>query len=157
MTTTTQHKNFQLLAGFFNQSLSATQNSVNTFLSIQTEANYDLMKAALNQKQTDIYTTNNQFRILVSASDGTVVYDGSKIDSNSTTSNNTFDNFTNKRINENHNTRPEIMVATLNSSGTGLSSRYSSSVSRNLLYNAYRLGSSVNENVGTYRCSITSA
>jgi hypothetical protein len=110
------------------------------------------MRTALNNQQTAIFTTTNQFRILVSASDGTVAYDGSKSDTS-----NTFSNFNNKSINDNHNTRPEIMVATLNSSGTGLAARYSSSVSRNLLYNACRLGSSVNENVGTYRCSIYSA
>jgi hypothetical protein len=150
--TTTQNNNFQLLAGYLNSSLSSTQNSVNTFFSSQTETNYNLMRTALNDQQTAIYTPVNQFRILVSASDGTVAYDGSINDDT-----NTFSNFLNKTINDNHNTRPEIMVATLNSSGTGLAARYSSSVAKNLLYNANRLGSSVNENVGTYRCSITSA
>ena len=123
------------------------QDLVNIFLHDVTSDNYAAMKSQLDSAQAAYITDANDLRILVALSDGTVVYDGSK-------SNNTYQNMLSKLINENHNTRPEIMLCILNSSGSGQTTRHSSSLNKNLLYNALRLGSSVNENVGTYRVSI---
>ena len=112
-----------------------------------TSDNYAAMKSQLERAQAVYRTVANNLRILVALSDGTVAYDSSK-------SNNTYENMLSKLINENHNTRPEIMLCVLNSSGTGQSKRHSSSLHKDLLYIALRLGSSVNENLGTYRVSI---
>jgi len=147
--------NYQQLATSLQDSLLFTdansaitvQNLVNTFLRSVSSANYLPMVTQLNA--SIVASGVASFRLLVTTSDGTVAYDISKGAAN------TYDNFLDKTINENHNTRPEILLAVLNSTGTGLSERYSSSSGSKLIHNALRLGSSVNANLGTYRASLT--
>jgi len=93
-------------------------------------------------------------KILLCLDDGTVIVDTSK------TTYNIFQNYLNKfnpngtsgyAINENHASRPEIQLATLSTSGVGWSSRFSSSDGILYTYYAIRLGTSVNNNLGTIR------
>jgi hypothetical protein len=84
--------------------------------------------------------------ILVALDDGTVIYDSGKT--------NTFASYITKTINENHNTRPEILNATLSSSGTGYSRRYSSSAKAIRQYYAVRVGGSPQSNIGTIRIAL---
>jgi hypothetical protein len=56
-------------------------------------------------------------------------------------------------INENHNTRPEMLLALLSSTGTGFAQRYSTSTQNQVLYYAVRLGTTPEANVGTLRIS----
>lgn len=95
---------------------------------------------------------SNGERFLLSIDDGTVAFDTSK-----TTLVNTYVSFNSKEINENHNTRPEILLATLSSSGIGVSRRYSSSVGNYLQYAAERFGNSTEQNLGTARMSYPEA
>jgi hypothetical protein len=57
-------------------------------------------------------------------------------------------------INENHMSRPEILVALLSNNGIGYASRYSTSVNANLFYLAQRVGLSTEEPVGFIRISV---
>jgi hypothetical protein len=133
----------------YSTSGSTVQNRVQSFLSALTEATYTPMVAALADASNNLASgANASLRILLAIDDGTVAYDSSK------GANNTFANFSAKTINENHNTRPEILVAILGNSGVGLSNRYSSSVSSFLKYQATRLGASTQTNGGTFRLSL---
>jgi hypothetical protein len=57
-------------------------------------------------------------------------------------------------INENHMSRPEIMLATLGNNGVGYSKRYSSSSNAYLQYVAYRVGNSTEVPSGCIRASV---
>lgn len=106
----------------------------------------DALNAAWNAYKV---SPNDGFRILLAIDDGTVAYDSSKGASN------TWANFVANTVNSsNHNTRPEIMVAILGSSGVGISDRYSRSVGAFEKYQANRLGSSTQANLGTYRVNL---
>jgi hypothetical protein len=147
--------NFQNLSTLSNAVLTSVdvnttpiQDLINDFLKTNLKSNYLSMVSGIDAAV--IALNYSSLRVLISRSDGTVIYETGKT--------NDWDDNTNKPvfINENHNTRPEIMVATLNTSGSAQSKRFSISTSTNLLYNALRLGSSVNENIGTFRVSINS-
>jgi len=57
-------------------------------------------------------------------------------------------------INENHNTRPEMLIALLSNSGIGYAKRFSSTLGYNNLYLAQRIGNFAEENVGSIRLSV---
>lgn len=57
-------------------------------------------------------------------------------------------------INENHNTRPEILLALLSSGGVGFANRYSSSTSSVNAYYAIRFGTVTEANIGTVRVNV---
>jgi hypothetical protein len=57
-------------------------------------------------------------------------------------------------INENHNTRPEILLALLSSGGVGFANRYSSSTSSVNAYYAIRFGTVSEANIGTVRVNV---
>ena len=84
-------------------------------------------------------------KILLALDDGTVIVDTSK------GAQNTLQNYKDKKINENHNSRPEIMNAVLNSSGVASAVRFSSSSTDVFQYYAVRLGNSPQANLGTIR------
>jgi len=101
------------------------------------------------------------FRILITESDGTTAYDSSKSDSANVFTNvgkialragSTTDSA--YVINENHNTRPEIMQALQSSDGYGSSLRYSKSVDDVLQYYVLRVGNAQGVPVGCVRGSI---
>lgn len=129
---------------------NTVQNLVQEFLTRQTETTYDSMRNALTASHNAYKVSpNDGFRILLVIDDGTVAYDSSKGASN------TWANYIANTINSsNHNTRPEIMVAVLGSTGVGLSDRYSRSVGAFEKYQANRLGSSTQANLGTYRVNL---
>jgi hypothetical protein len=93
-------------------------------------------------------TTIEGLRVLISTPDGTVAYDSSK------TTTNTFNNYKSSIIGENHNTRPEMLVALLGTSGVGNSQRLSRTTSEKTLYHAERIGTSTSNPVGFSRVSI---
>lgn len=129
---------------------SPVQNLVQIFLTNMTEPTYNSMRDALNASDKAYNVSpNNGFRIVLIIDDGTVAYDSYKGAAN------TWANFQNNTINSsNHNTRPEVMVAILGSSGVGISDRYSKSLGVFEKYQATRLGSSTQNNLGTYRVSL---
>lgn len=111
----------------------------------RSEANYNAVVAYGNtaSQQTGL-------RVLITLPDGTVVYDSSRPERN------TYANFLAKTVNENHNTRPEIMMAQLSLDGIGVAQRYSSSVNALQTYVALRVTLKqkyYTNNVGTIRFS----
>jgi hypothetical protein len=128
-------------------------NLIQTFLVTISSVTYTPMVTALDEAVASIQASagNSSFRVLLAIDDGSVAYDSSKGAAN------TFANFTDasgNKINENHNTRPEIMVAILGNSGVGLSNRYSRTSVAFLKYQASRLGASTQSNLGTFRVSL---
>lgn len=101
------------------------------------------------------------FRVIVTESDGTIAYDSSKSASANKFSNigrialktgSTTDSA--YVINENHNTRPEILQALQSEAGTGSSLRYSKTVEAALQYSVLRVGNAFNVPVGCIRASM---
>jgi hypothetical protein len=130
------------------------QNRLQTFLTDPNETTYNSMTLAVRSAQVALATGDNaSLRSLVAAADGRVAWDSTKT--------NTWTNYRNadgapgvgSAIGENHNTRPEIMLAVLSSSGVGLSDRFSTTTSGSQKYQATRLGDSTNSNLGTFRLS----
>jgi len=90
-------------------------------------------------------------KILLALDDGTVIVDTSKDNTV-----NTYSNFTDGSVNVNHNSRPEIINALLNSSGVSSSVRFSTSTSSSFQYYAVRLGNSPQAPLGTIRIAFQS-
>jgi hypothetical protein len=86
-------------------------------------------------------------RLVITLPDGTVVIDTAK------TTKNTYANYQNKLINENHNTRIAILNAQLQTSGIGYETKYSTTDKKSENYLARRLGAYLN-NSGTARLSV---
>lgn len=84
-------------------------------------------------------------RIVLTESDGTVV-----IDTSST--NNTYDNWINGTINESHNSRVAILATQLFECGVGYETKFSNSVGTDQAYIGIRLGNYLN-NPGSIRIS----
>ena len=137
----TSDASFTTVTTFLNYPYTAntTVNSV----AIDASGNYDNLVAFLASQVISAAGMN----ILLSLDDGTVIYDSTK-------TTNIITNYGAKSINENHNTRPEILNATLSSSGVGTARRFSSSSKAWLQYYALRLGHSPQENMGTLRVSV---
>jgi len=124
--------------------------------------NYDALVTFFNQTKflpdgfldTANDLSNNGIKYLLALDDGTVIIDTGK----SKSENNTIDDYIAKSVNlDNHNTRPEILQATLSSSGVGSAERFSSSNGSSYQYYAVRLGNSVNGNIGTLRVAYNKA
>ena len=88
------------------------------------------------------------FRLMVTLPDGTVAFDSGKGDKN------TWANFKDKAINENHNSRAAIMTALLSTDGNGIEKKLSTSSGTNEIYHAFRMGLSSTEAVGVMRLSL---
>ena len=148
---------------FLDYAMSQIMKSVNfslmTFLGSQTETNYNKLIEELNNAQDAIVmadisnnlggTSRTQYKLryLIALDDGTVIADSSR-------ATNTFTNFRAKTINENHHSRPEMLMSLLSTSGVGYANRYSSSVNAKLLYLSNRIGIMAQDNVGTVRLSV---
>lgn len=112
------------------------------FISANPDIESHLTNAASSQSgYTSAYSlvssyasTHSGLRILITLADGTVLMDTSK------GSNNTFSNFDNKAINENHNTRSAMLQALLSKSGEGFEEKLSSSTNQTETYQAVRTG-----------------
>lgn len=87
-------------------------------------------------------------RVLISETDGNVIVDSSK-----PRSVNTYENWKNKTIGENHNTRVSIMYAQLNENGVGYETKISTTTGTFQKYVAIRLGRYL-DNTGTIRWSV---
>lgn len=97
--------------------------------------------------------SNNGLRLLLALDDGTVAIDSGRSQTGAGTTGNSFANYAAKGINENHNTRPEILQATLSSSGVGTSLRFSTTTNQLVQNYAVRLGNTTDGNRGTLRIS----
>jgi hypothetical protein len=93
-------------------------------------------------------------RLLIALADGTVVVDTSKLDDPTTTLpvGNSFKHFTNKTVNENHNSRIAILDSQLHVCGVGVETKVSTTDHTKESYVAIRLGAHLN-NSGTARLS----
>jgi Flp pilus assembly protein TadG len=108
--------------------------------------NYNNLKNYLIEIASANTSGGKTCKILLALDDGTVIIDTSK------PANNTIEKYADKQVNsDNHNTRPEIMNAVLNSSGVASALRFSSSSSSAFQYYAVRLGNSTQSNLGTIR------
>ena len=145
-------------------------NLLQKFLISVNQASYDPLVLAVFAA-VNAYSSTSKPRALITIDDGSVVLDTSKL-----IANHTWSNFSNKIkigatgvassisltagtaggnvINENHQSRPEILLALLSNNGTAFSKRYSTSVSANLLYYAIRMGLTVEQPEGIFRISI---
>jgi hypothetical protein len=96
-------------------------------------------------------------RVVVTLSDGQVVLDTAK---GTTTVNgasvevNSFANFKDKKINENHNSRVAILTALLSNAGTGYEEKFSTTELKFEAYHAQRMGASPSDALGVVRVSV---
>jgi len=159
------------------------QNTLETFLNDITQSNYGLLVSAIAGAQNYITNNNNSnLRVLVAIDDGSVAIDTSKTNlnlfanfsnkikissstvnaSNAVTVDGTSTNAATLTIgtaggnviNENHMTRPEVLLACLSNSGIGFSSRYSTSIGGYNYYLCQRLGFSTEQPLGYIRLSV---
>ena len=114
------------------------------------EANWDRMHAAIQHFMNTETVQNSHvgLRVMVTLADGQVAYDSKKT--------NTWANFQNKSINENHNSRLAIMSALLGNLGMGYEVKYSTTDGYNEAYHAQRMGPSSHNGLGCIRVSIRS-
>lgn len=139
------------IMSYRNSTGDRVQNKMQKFLETYTETSYDELKNILAEAINNLKTgDNDSLRVLLAIDDGTVAFDTSK-----PRENNTFANFNNNVVNSsNHNTRPEVLVATLGNSGVGVSERYSKSLGTFQKYQANRIGGYAQSNLGTFRVSL---
>ena len=114
----------------------------NKLNNVTNQATYAVLLAEANATATLIANG----RVVVTLPDGTVVVDTSK------GANNTYTNFIDKAINENHNTRVAILDAQIYDCGVGLETKTSSSTGVQEVYLAKRLGAYL-DSAGTVRLS----
>ena len=165
-----------------NNIAGTTQNLLNKFLTSVSDINYQSMYYAVVAAQYNVgNASSSKLRILVTIDDGTVAIDTSKTTNfyinfskkitiaSSTVNNNnqvnvngtstdtatlTIGTAGGNNINENHMSRPELLLACLSNSGVGFSSRYSTSVANNNLYLCQRVGLTTEEPNGYIRLSV---
>jgi len=139
------------IMSYRNSTGDRVQNKMQKFLESFTENAYDELKDILGEAVNNFKNgDNNSLRILLAIDDGTVAFDTSR-----EREKNTFSNFNNNLVNSsNHNTRPEVLVATLGNSGVGVSERYSKSLGTFQKYQANRIGGYAQSNLGTFRVSL---
>jgi len=159
------------------------QNTLETFLNEVNTINYAKLVSAIEGAQNYISGTspNSNLRVLVAIDDGSVAIDTSKStnqyvnfnnkikiasstvnSSNAVTVNGTSTNAAivtigtagGNNINENHMSRPEVLLSCLSNSGIGFSARYSSSLGGFNYYLCQRLGFSTEQPLGYIRLSV---
>ena len=121
---------------YFDATKCSTLTSDGTFYSAgsNTWVNF-INKIKIAQHGTKVLTTSNQLTITNSATMTVGTAGGNN-------------------INENHHTRPEMLLALLSSNGTGFAQRFSTSSQDFLLYYAVRLGTVTELNYGSVRISV---
>jgi len=146
-----------------NTSVTKTiQSFIDTYLNAISSNNYTTLQNALKQYKTDNESTAASgvgLRLLITHDDGGVAFDvnsamSSGLDASFSTIGVVNTSTGKYYINENHMSRPEIMLATLSNNGVGYSKRYSSSSSAYLQYVAYRVGNSTEVPSGCIRASV---
>jgi hypothetical protein len=120
---------------------------------VKDQATYALLLKFARVVATDPKLANG--RLIVALSDGTVVVDTSKPDdpTNTAKQGNSFKHFTDKTVNENHNTRIAILDSQLHVCGVGVETKLSTTDNKKESYVAIRLGVHLN-NSGTARLSV---
>jgi hypothetical protein len=109
--------------------------------------------AAVTFTISAIVTAGTTYTVSTAATAATAVTDRSASLSTNTL---TVGSAGGNNINENHMSRPELLLACLSNSGTGYSSRYSSSVGGNNVYLCQRVGLTTEEPNGFIRLSVPS-
>jgi hypothetical protein len=157
---------YQALSNTLHPNVAALEAAVNAVL---TAANPAAKETAYNAMVTQIETVlfpgiGSSPRLLLTESDGTVIYDSAQIGKTVTNSNascgttgsvsrNSYPSFCTKQVNENHNSRVAILDAQLFPCGLGLETKFSTSVNKFQSGVAERMGDYLN-NDGTARYSI---
>ena len=125
-------------------------DTIGLFMDNILESQWLAMKASINafiaSQNSSLYP---EIRVLISLSDGQVVYDSGKGDAG-----NTYAKAQSKTINENHNSRVSILTALLSNAGTGYEEKYSSSGQKFEAYHAQRMGASSSNALGVVRVSV---
>jgi len=123
-------------------------NLTNLLGAVNNEATYQALLTLANA----IANTTPNGRIVVTLPDGTVVLDTARNDGPGNPRNNTYENFRNKSINENHNSRIAILSAQQFPCGVGVETKTSTSTGQVENYVALRLGANL-DSEGTARFS----
>lgn len=113
----------------------------------QTGDKYNFLVSEITNLLAGLSFKGKPLRCLITVPGGTVLYDSSK------GVNNTYLNFSNRAINENHNTRIAILDAQNNRDGVGYEDKYSTSTRQNEIYVAVRVGKFL-KSIGTCRFSM---
>ena len=137
--------------------MGTVANLINFFLLNGGEENYNKMVEVLINGTNEQIMLHPGFRSLLTLADGTVMFDSGKAKTNQSgficgPGKNTWENKSSKSINENHNSRPEILLALLN--GVGQSERTSTTMGIAEHYEALRLGNSTQHALGCLRVNI---
>jgi hypothetical protein len=114
---------------------------------------YAAMRTALDA----VVASKTGSRIVVTQADGTVVYDSKNNNDTIPETSPKYNKAANssaKSISENHNSRPAIITACLNSSGIGMEQKYSTSTGQFEQYLAIRIGVSPTYAIGVIRYSL---
>lgn len=136
--------NLNALMASFN---ATAGTAVYDFLDASTDSSlWSTMSTLIDSWVSSNSLNANQLRIVITLSDGTVVYDTSKA--------NTYAKYVAKTINENHNSRVSILQALLGSSGVGFETKYSTTSTQLTNYFSQRVGSSVAYSLGVIRVSV---
>lgn len=102
--------------------------------------NMDAMKYSLLYKICKAISKKLNVRVIFCLPCGHVVIDTCKGCENEEDDGNTFDNYLEDRISENHNTRVSIFQAQFTEQGVGYERKYSSELRRKQVYLAIRIG-----------------
>jgi hypothetical protein len=139
----------QLLNSLKAEAVNNVYSRINQYFLNPNETNWGIMFNGLQQFVFD--NSGNEFytrlRVVITDPDGTVVYDSSK-------TNNTYQNYLSKTINENHNTRLAIITALVSSAGSGREQKWSTSTRSFEQYLAVRIGINSESAFGCIRISI---
>ena len=126
---------------------SSSSSAVFNFLSNENELSWNAMIVSAQSWINANKASNPGLRVLISLSDGTVAFD-------SNSSLNSFVDFKEKKINENHNSRVALMSALISSNGVGLELKFSISTNQFTNYIAQCVGLSSQNSMGCVRISI---
>jgi len=134
-------------------------NSIVTFVSNPIASNFNTMTTSLNNFVSYYYVNSTpnftSIRLVVSDSDGTVAYDSNNYIGKNVT--NIFKDYSDKNINENHNTRAAIMTALISNAGVGTEQKWSTSTNNFTQYLAVRIGINSETSYGVIRVSMSSS
>jgi hypothetical protein len=124
----------------------AAANSIFNFTGSPSSSLWNTMHSSLSQWISSNSFNATGLRVLVALADGTVCYD-------SASSTNSYQDYTNKNINENHNSRVAILQALLGNSGVGFETKLSTSTNSMTNYLAQRIWWTTGRPIGTIRVS----
>ena len=122
-------------------------NSILLFTSGPSQALWTVMDNLISPWILSYKPNTPGLRVLVSLPDGTVCYDSDSLT-------NSYNDYKNKSINENHNSRVAILQALLGNSGTGFEAKVSSSTGKSTNYIAQRIYFGPEYALGIIRVSI---